>query len=66
MSIDGNQRSIPVRLFRGSAYLLGAVVLLHLTIGLIREIWWLFVITGGIVVVVMILRWLRRLRSPWD
>lgn len=66
MSDDLRPTSWTARLLRASAYLFVAVILLHLTISLIREIWWVFLIVGIVVLVVAGLRWWRKLRNPWS
>ncbi len=66
MANDGKPSSWTTRLFRGSVYLFGAVILLHLSLALIREIWWLLAIVALIVIAVAILRWWHRMRGPWS
>lgn len=66
MSDDLKPTSWAGRLLRGSAYLLVAAILLHLTIALIREIWWVFLIVAIVTIVVAGLKWWRKLRNPWN
>lgn len=66
MSEDMKPTSMMARLLRGSAYLFGAVILLNLTISMLRELWWVFLIVGIIAVVVIGIRLWRRFKNPWD
>lgn len=66
MSDSGRPPSWTVRLLRGSAYLFGTVVLLHLTLALLREIWWLFVIVAIVVTGIVAFRWWYRIRDRWN
>ncbi|MFA5607689.1 MAG: hypothetical protein WDA07_10930 [Leucobacter sp.] len=66
MSDDGRPNSLMMRLFRASAYLFGAVILLHLTIALAKELWWMFPIIFVVAVAIAGVRWWRRSRNPWN
>lgn len=65
MSDDGKPSSWTMKLFRASAYLFGAIVFLQLTITLMQKLWWLFIIIGVIVFVIIGVRAWRRFRNPW-
>lgn len=65
MSNDGKPTSWTAAMLRASGYLFGAVILLHLTLMLLAEIWWLFLIIGIVTLAVIGLRWWIRFRDRW-
>ena len=65
MSEDSKPNSLAARLLRSSAYLLLAVVLLHLTWMLVKQIWWMFLILAVIALVIGGLRLWVWWRNPW-
>ena len=66
MSDGGKKQPWTVRLIRGSVSLFVAVVLLHLTLALAKEIWWVLVIIAIVTIAIAILRWWYRWRDRWD
>lgn len=66
MSDDGKQLSLMMRLFRASAYLFGAVILLHLSVMLIAELWWVFLLAALPTASVLAACWWYRRRGDWD
>ena len=65
MSEDSKPNSLAARLLRSSAYLFLAVVLLHLTWMLVKQIWWMFLILAVIALVIGGLRLWVWWRNPW-
>ncbi|MGR4009869.1 hypothetical protein [Leucobacter sp. 1207-22] len=65
MSNDGKPTSWTAMLFRTCAYLFGTVILLHLTLSLLAELWWLLLIIGIVTLAWIGLRLWIRFRDRW-
>lgn len=65
MPSNGSPSSWTARLFRASACLFGAVVLLQMTVALAKDLMWVAVLVVSVIGLLSGIRWWWRRRTGW-